>query len=157
MSATEFNTVIIPSVFAALVALMLLCVWLSKDHVHQKLGLLLLAAWAVSNVTVEYSGFEHAALVIPTLDAAIAILVAVLGYTHRSRTALIVFLLYVIVGAVHLGAFILRAQVTNLYYTVTGTLFLAQLAAVGASGAWLAVRAWFSAGRERLRLDFARW
>lgn len=147
---------IIPSGFGLLVVAVLICVRLSRDHVHQKLGLLLLLAWAASNVAVNLGGFERAWLIIPTLDGAIALLTAWLGYANRSRIALVVFALYFAVSLVHVGAIILDAQVTFTYYTVAGVLFLAQLLAVGVSGARLALRARLDPRRQRFRPHLAR-
>lgn len=147
---------IIPFGYGVVVAAALLIGWLSRDHVHQKLGLILMFAWAATNVITAIVGFDGAWLVIPSLDGAMALLTAILGYANRSRIALIVFALYAAVGAIHVGAIILHAQLSNSYYTVTGVLFLSQLLAVGWSGARMALRARLAPRHQRLRHHLAR-
>lgn len=142
--------------FGALVALVLILGLLADDHVRQKLSLVLLGAWVTTNMAVEYLGFQHAMLVIPYLDLAAAILVALIGYLNRSRPALIVFVLYGLVLFTHVAMFTLHEQGTFTHYTLTGYLFLAQLLTVGASSAWLAVHRWAARSRERLRPVSAR-
>lgn len=121
------------------VALVLFLAWTSGSHVHQKLSLLFLFAWSVSNVVVELVGFTDAPLLIPSLDAVMAILVAVLGYRYRNPTSIAIFTLYLLVGAVHVVAFILHLQGTYTYYATLNLLFLVQLLTVGGSSAWLAL------------------
>lgn len=145
------------SIFGVIVAGTLLMSWASRDHVLQKVSLLLMCAWAASNFVVQYFGFQSAPLIVPSIDAVIAVLIAATGYRSRSSTALAVFLLYAVVGVVHVGAFILRMQATYTYYTVLGVLFLAQLLTVDGAGAWLVFRAWSTGRGERLGADPARW
>ena len=52
--------------FGLAVMTMLACAWLSGDHVRQKLALLLLLAWASTNLAVNYLGFARAPLITPT-------------------------------------------------------------------------------------------
>lgn len=139
------------SLFGIAVLVMLLLVWASGDHVRQKLGILLLFAWAGSNLAVGFWGFTHAPLVIPSLDAAVAIAMAIVGYTNKSRIALILFAIYVFVGAVHVGAFALRAEMTYNYYATLNAAFALQLIALGVSAARLVVYRWAVWGGERLR------
>lgn len=141
----------IGSMYGILVALVVGLTWLGRDHVTQKLGILLLTAWASTNIVVNYMGFEQAPLLNPSIDAVIAILVAALGYTHRSRLALVVFLLYVVVGATHVIAWANHDQETRAYYDVLGILFLAQLFAVGGVGGRLALVHWFASRDPRFR------
>ncbi len=137
--------------YGILVALVIGLAWLSRDHVVQKLGLCLLLAWAATNVVVNYFGFAQAPLLNPTIDAIVALFVASLGYTHRSRLALVVFLLYVAVGAIHVVAWTQHGQETRVYYDVLGVLFLAQLFAVGGVGGRLALHHWLASRRPRFR------
>lgn len=146
-----------PIFYGLAVAAILGLSWASKSHVYQKLALQLMAAWALSNVLVGALGFSRAPLVIPTLDAVIAILVATVGYTNRSRVALVVFLLYAVVGIVHVVGFVTHRQATYTYYAVLNVLFLAQLMAVGGASAWMAVRVWSDRSRQRARAYRPRW
>lgn len=142
--------------FGLLVAAVLLAAMVSDDHVRQKLSLVMLGAWGTSNLAVASLGFQHAMLVIPYLDLAAAIVVAVTGYTSRSASALVVFLIYGAALFTHVAMFTLHEQGTFTHYTLTGYMFLAQLLTVGASSAWLAVRRWSDRSRERLRPFHAR-
>lgn len=138
-------------VFGLLVAVVLLCARASHQHVLQKIALVLLFAWSSSNVAVEVMGFARAPLAIPTLDAIAAVMIAVVGYRHRSNIAIVVFALYALVGWAHVAAFVLKAQETYTYYAALNCLFLAQLLVVGAPSAWLALHSRPAAGGERAR------
>lgn len=140
-----------PSIFGLAVCATLLLSWASDNHVSQKLGLLLLFAWAGSNLAVNMMGFNRAPLVIPSLDALVAILVAVVGYAHKSKLALAIFVIYALVGAVHVTALIMRAEMTYNYYAILNGAFALQLSILGASGAWHSLSRWTAWGGERLR------
>lgn len=146
----------VPALFGIAVCVMLLIVWVSCDHVRQKLGLLLLFAWASTNLAVNTLGFERAPLLVPSMDAAIAIFVAMLGYTNRSRVAAVIFGIYVVVGATHVAAFVFHAQGTYNYYATLNVAFASQLIILGASSARLAFHRWTVRSRERLRPHIAR-
>ena len=138
-------------IFGIGVAVVVGFAWLSDDHVVQKLALALLLAWASTNFVVNYFGFDQAATINPSIDAVIAIIVARVGYNTRSRLALVIFLLYVAVGALWLGAWILHQQVSRPLYDALGLLFMAQLFAVGGVGGRLALRHWLDSRRPRVR------
>ena len=138
-------------VYGLVVGLVMLLALGSHEHVRQKLAILFLVDWISTNLAVDLMGFSRAPLLIPSLDAVVAILVATIGYKNRSTIALVVFLLYVIVGGVHVGAFILHAQETYAYYATLNMVFLAQLLAVGGSSAWLAIRRRPDRRRQRVR------
>lgn len=80
-----------------------------------------------------------------------AILVAMLGYRNRSMVALVVFLIYAIVGVVHILALVTHHEMTYRYYATLNVLFAVQLFVVGGSSAWIVVRTRVPRGRERLR------
>lgn len=138
-------------VFGLAVGCVLLLAWASGSHVLQKLALLLLMAWAGTNLAVAFLGFERAPLVIPSIDAVIAVLVATTGYHAKSKAALFVFRLYAVVGLIHIGAYVLHMLVTNTYYAALNSVFLVQLLIVGATSAWVAVHHRFDLGGERFR------
>jgi hypothetical protein len=144
------------SMFGLAVIAVLLLAWSSDDHVRQKLALLLLFAWASTNIAVDFMGFGHAPLVIPSLDAVAAILVALVGYTNRSALAAIIFILYAMVGLTHITAFVFHAQGTYNYYASLNVLFACQLIILGASSAWMGFHRWAVRGRERPRPHLAR-
>ena len=139
------------TIYGLIVGAVLLIGLLSRDHVHQKLAGLLLFAWASTNAADAMLGFEKSPLIVPSLDALTALFVALVGYANRSRQALVVFVIYAIVGVVHIGAFASHATTNYWYYAIRNVLFLAQLLIVGGSGAWLAVHHWVNRRRQRLR------
>lgn len=144
------------AIYGLLTGGVLLLTWASRSVVLQKLGLLMLLSWAACNLAVETLGFGRAAIAIPSLDAAVALLVAWTGFTYRSRAALVVFAVFLLVGAVHVSAFVLRQEATHAYYLTLNLLSLAQLFAIGGPSAWLAVRRWAVPRGQRLRPDLAR-
>ncbi len=138
----------ISALFGLIVAGSLLLAMLSNSHVLQKVGLLLLFAWAASNVAVDWLGFQRAPLLVPTIDAAVCLGIAGVGFKNRSNVSLAIVCLYVIVGVVHVMALALRMQETYTYYATLNLLFLAQLLILGGSGAWVAIRN-RAAGRDQ--------
>lgn len=144
------------TLFGLAVALVITVSFLSPSVVLQKLSLLFLLAWSTTNVAVWGAGFVHAPLVIPSIDAVVAVMVAVVGYHSRSRVARAVFILYGLVVAFHVGSFITHTQGQYVYYAALNLLFLTQLLIVGTTGAWLAVRHWPIARGQRLRPDPSR-
>lgn len=142
--------------FGLVTAIVVLLSLASRSHVFQKIALLLLGAWATTNIAVELLGFVKAPLIVPSLDAVFAILVAAVGYANRSRIALFVFLLYALVGCEHVVAFVLRVQSTYWYYATLDVLFLAQLLIVGAASGWMALRHRTDRSYQRLRPHLAR-
>lgn len=138
-------------IYGALVALVVGLAWIGHDHVHQKLALLLLVAWASTNFVVNYFGFSQAATINPSIDALIAVAVASLGFNWRSGLALMVFVIYGVVGAVWVIAWANHAQEARVTYDVLGVLFLTQTFAVGGMGGRLALRHWLASRRPRFR------
>jgi hypothetical protein len=138
------------------VAAMLLAVHFSGSPTVQKLGLVLLAAYVGSNIAVGLFGFARAPLVLPSLHAVLALVVAVVGIRARSRIAANVFALYALMVGAEVGLFTIRAQGGYRYFATLNGIFAVQLLLVGGSGAWLAVRRWAASGGERPRPHPAR-
>lgn len=132
------------------VASTLLLAWGSGNAAMQKLALLLLAAWALSNLALAFLGYRGEPLVVPSLDAVIAILVAMVGFNNRSRAALTVFLLYAVLGVVHIAAFTTNSLSEYGYYIAKNGLFLAQLMVVGGVSTAGLVRRWTGWRHQRL-------
>lgn len=147
----------IAAIYGVCVSAALVIVLVSGSHVLQKIGLLLMIDWAASNLAVACLGFHRAPLMVPSLDAAICLGVALIGHKHRSNTALAIVCLYAIVGVVHVTALVLRMQETYTYYATLNLLFLAQLLILGGSGAWLAIRNRAPGGHQRPRYDPPRF
>ena len=89
------------------------------------------AAFVGCNLIVAHNGFGHAPLLIPTLDATLALLTAGMVAIDHSKPAGIVFGLFVLVEIVHVAAFQNHTQGTFAYFLTLNLLFLSQVAVVG--------------------------
>ena len=125
--------------------------WASGSHVAQKAALVLMGAWATTNVAVAALGFRGVPLCAPTIEALCAALIAVTGYLNRSRLCLVVFFLYGAMLGAHLTAYIAGWTGRYWYFAAINSLFILQLVSVGGCGAWLAVRSGIFARGERGR------
>ncbi len=143
--------------FGLLCAVVVLLALASDWHVYQKLAMVLMVAWASTNIAVELMGFDKAPVIIPSMDAVFALVVATIGYMNRSRIALVVFSWYGVVGSVWVGAYLMHAQSGWWCYATLDVLFLAQLLTVGAASAWMALRHWTAGRHKRARAYRPRW
>ena len=96
-----------------------------------ELGFILLTAWVGCNLAVMARGFTQAPMLIPTIDAILALCVAGITIYHQSKAAAWVFGLFVAVQLVHVVAFQLQTQGSYFYFLALNVLFLCQLAVVG--------------------------
>lgn len=126
--------------YGALTLCTLLIAWASGEHVPQKLGLLMLASWASSNVAAAAFGYDGANYVTPALDAIMGVVVATMGIKNRSYAALLVLIILFLQVGVHIVGFLTRDHGTYTLYLVLNLLFLAQLATVGGVSAPFAIR-----------------
>ena len=149
-------TTLIPTLFGLGCLLVTTLAWASGSHVNQKIALVLLFAWCATMI-VSALGLARENLMLPSIDAIAAIVVAQIGGKRFPPIAVVVFGLYAVVGLVHVLARVLAMQETYTYFATLGYLFLAQLLTVGALSGRLAIHRWSAAGRERPRLDLARW
>lgn len=108
---------------------------LSRREALIKLGLILLAAYVACNLAMAANGKAHAPMLIPTIDAILALLTAGIVALDHSKTAAVVFALFVLVEIVHVAAFQTRTQGSHTYFLYLNLIFLAQVVAVGSSGA----------------------
>ena len=132
----------IPLFYGTLTLAAIALAWLSGKHVTLKTGMLLLLAWACCNVAVELDGANRAPLLIPSIDAFIAVCVGGLALANRNLIAGSVFALYLLVGVIHVYAFSTHAQGTYPYYLALNLAYLGQVVVVGGAGgrAYLANR-----------------
>lgn len=131
--------------------LVCLLAWAGGDHVHQKLSMLLLAAWSAGNIAVQWQGFERAPLLIPSLDAAVAIMVAVVGQRNRSEVGLAVFVLFLLTGLAWVVFFSNHTQSTYTCFATMNLLHLTRAAVIGGAGvARVALRYRLHGGWARL-------
>lgn len=136
--------------YGLLILSVLLLVWASGEHVSQKLGLLLLTSWAISNVCVAEFGYDGAPYVDPTAEAFLAVLAAGLGIRNRSRVALAVVMLFVAELAYVCVAFSTSTQGKHDYYLTLNLILLCQLGVLGAARAKKSIGR-IVVGAERLR------
>lgn len=136
-------------IFGALLAGGLLLAWLSKDQVAQKLALLMMASWSISNLAVAMLGFTDAPLIIASADAVIATIVVMLGRATRNYTALLVFLFFGIEGCTHFVGFLTNTTNGYRYYNVLNEIFVAQVLVIGGSAAQTLFLRWRDGEPER--------
>jgi len=143
----------IPLFYGTLTLLALGLAWLSHKPTLVKTGMLMLLAWVCCNVAVEFRGASHAPLIIPSIDAFIAICIGGLALANRDLAAGWVFALFVAIGAIHVLAFSTHTQGTYLYYLALNLVYLAQIAVVGGAGgrAFVASRAHLRGGGAHAR------
>jgi len=137
--------------FLLAVILMLFSIWRSGNMILQKTGLVLLAAWSLTNVAVDVMGFERAPIIIPTMHFVFGALVATVSFRKKTFASEAVLLAYAAMVTFDLLSFPLRIEGTWTYYAVLNVIFAAQLLVVGASGARLAIRHRLPARHQRRR------
>lgn len=137
-------------IYGVLTVFAVLSAWASRNHVIQQVGLFLLCEWAFSNIGYALLGAHQAMLVIPSVNAVLATLCAIIGFKNKSRLALVVFILYGFVGVTHVLAFASRKDGTYAHYLALNVLFALQLLSVGGAGAWMAIRRWVPRRSERV-------
>lgn len=137
--------------YGVLVSAATIMAWLSRDAVVQQLALLLLTAWALSNAALAAFGYAGEPYIVPSLDGAIAVAVAWVGYRNRSRPALVIFLLYAFLGGLHLAAWLTHREQSYAYYGAKNLVFIFQVITVGVVGGDYALRRWSLGRFERAR------
>jgi hypothetical protein len=141
---------LIPLFYGACVIAALVLAVISRRVPLIKLGLILLAAWGACNVVVITHGHASAPLLIPTIDAILALLTAGVAAIDHDKTAGAVFAIFVGVQIVHVAAFETHTQGTYSYFLTLNLLFLAQVLVVGGWSAWVVVADYLA---EPPRLD----
>ena len=121
---------------------------LSRCATYQKLALVLMLSWSLSNLFVEAFGFVGAPLLMPGLDAVLCIISVAILVRTQSPTAAIVVAGFMLAGMVHVWAFATAAQVTRGYYVAMNLLFILQLLSVGGASVTRARRAWLDSGHS---------
>lgn len=128
------------SLYIMLTAIAVGIAWLSHHSPTIRCAHWLLFSCVASNLAVDAMGFVNAPMLIPALDAFVAlvgILPIALGIDvasverPKSRTAAAIFALFLVVGFVHVVAFTTHRQGTYLYFLVLNLLFAAQVLVVG--------------------------
>ena len=102
----------------------------------------LVLSWSASNIIVIGDGFAKAPLLLPMLDAILGVCVGIVALLYMNRVAAVVFGLFVLVGALHVYAYLQVMQGSYIYYTARNLLFLAQVLTVGGSAGYALVAHW---------------
>lgn len=110
--------------------------WMTHRRDLVQTGGVLCLAWLACNVAVVVVGHAKAPVLIPTIDAILALLCAHIAIFERGRAAIAVLFLFVMVGLVHVAAFETHTQGTYFYFLVLNLLFFAQVAVVGGASGW---------------------
>jgi len=137
--------------YGAGVAAVLLFAAASRVMVFQKLALVLMGAWMLSNLAFEIVGPNAFPLTFPTIEAGLAVVVATIGIANRSRIALGVFALYGLMIVTHTVA--IAGGFTHLYTykAMINVEFVGQLLVVGGPSAWMALDLLLTARPELAR------
>lgn len=138
-------------IYGVVVALVVLAASATENAILHKLSLVLLTAWALSNVAVAAVGMNAFPLAFPTIELVLAVIVAVEGHKAKSRTALAVFGLYGLMLVTHVVAYTAGATTTYGYHATINVIYAGQLMVVGLPSAWMAVRRWLPDSPSRPR------
>ncbi len=136
------NDALIATSYGAWVLIVLVAALASGRVSLIRTGMVLLLAWAVCNVIVNLNGYPNAPLLIPAADAVFAVLAASVAVLERSKTAAVVFGLYIAAALLHVAAFATNTQGTYFYFSAHNGIFILQTLAVGGTGAWCCVLDW---------------
>lgn len=117
--------------YGALIGVVCLLAWFSGDTVIRRVSWLSLLGWALANIAVEWLGFAKAPLLLPTLDAVIAIGVGVLGYRNRSLLCFVIVLLYLAQETVAVAGFAMQRQSELWYFATQNGMFILRMLALG--------------------------
>ena len=129
-------------IFGLLLAFTMILAWGSDTPAYQKIAMLLLGSWSASNVCVALLAYARAPMIIPSIDALIAVMAAGVSIRARSETGLAVVLLFVVEEVTHALAYASGATGHRDYYIVLNVIFLAQVLIVGGVSGERALRHW---------------
>lgn len=133
VEAAVVNDITIPVFYGLCSAAALALALASQRELLTRLAWLLLGAWAACNAMTIFIGFHRAPLLIPLIDAMLALCVPLIA--AKSKIASVVFGLFVVVAIVHVDAFLTHTEGRPSYYLTLNMLYLAQVVIVGgASG-----------------------
>lgn len=139
MSSVGAERLLITMLYGTAVAAVLLLAALSRSIVLQKLALILLASWMLTNLAFAAMGVNAFPAAYPTIEAGMAAIVATIGLANRSHIALAVFCLYGLMIVTHVVA--IGGGFTQLYAykAMINVSFIGQLLVVGGPSAWMAI------------------
>lgn len=119
--------------YGMLLAVVLMLTWGARNHVTQKLGFLMALSWALSNAAVAWLGFAEAPVIVPSINAAIAIVIGALGFANRSQTCLAVFGLFALELAITVWAYAAGYNGQFIHYAALNVVFILRMFVVGGS------------------------
>ena len=125
-------------------AMVTMCVSaIAKDGVKFWLSVLLLWSWTLANICVWRWGYQDAPNGLALSELALAVMAASIGYSLKSRIALVVVCLFGLQEAVQVGSRILGREGDYLFYASLNVIYMLQLLVIGgASGAAALQRFW---------------
>jgi hypothetical protein len=147
---------IVTMLYGSAVAFVVLAAMASRREVLQKLALVLLTAWALTNVAFAAIGPSAFPLAYPTIEAVMAYVVAMLGVARKSHIALGVFILYGLMIVTHLVAIVGGFTDLYAYKAAINASFIGQLLVVGVPSAWVALGRGLHSLRQRPRAVHVR-
>lgn len=124
--------------YGALVGAVTFLAWLTRDTVLHRVSLLSLGGWVTANLCVVFLGFSGEPMVMPVVDAAIAVVIGMIGRKNRSVLCFILVLFYLMQETVALVAFLTHNQGARWYYSLQNSVFILRMLALGGwSIGWL--------------------
>lgn len=130
---------VVTAFYGAIVGLGLLTAWRSKDLALQRVSCWMGIGWIGANVSFELLGPHGAPWLTPSLNAFVAVMIAVWAIRQSSWWAWAIVALYAIEGSVSLAGFISHSQGEPLYYGTLNAIFLARWFVVAAGSVYVLV------------------
>lgn len=102
-----------------------------RSPMLDRLTLLMVASWVGSVACTLVFGYARAPILIPTLNAVVAIFIAGVGIRYASKTCWAVVALFLVEEVINLVAFAYHFNGHRLQFTLLNGAFLARMAIVG--------------------------
>lgn len=121
----------ISMLFAAGVLAVVVFAFLGKDVCTQKLSLVMVGSWSMSNLLVDALGYSGASLVLPVLDALCVVYVMSMALKDRCFPCLSVLTLFTLMSLTHVLFHAISGIESWGYWAILNVLFALQLLIVG--------------------------
>lgn len=117
--------------YALVLGVVLVLAWLSGDPMTRRVGILQLGGWTAANACVAWLGFLNAPLLVPAINAAIAVGIGLIGYKNRSLLCFCMVLLYLLEEIVAVVGFATHNQGSFVYYAILNVVFCMRMLTLG--------------------------
>lgn len=117
--------------YALFLGVTLILAWLSGDPIARRVGILQLGGWTAANACVVWLGFSGAPMLVPAINAAIAVGIGLIGYKNRSALCFCMVLLYLLEEIISVVGFATHNQGTFIYYGLLNVVFCMRMLTLG--------------------------